>query len=77
MIKSDATNIFVRKTVVQNNNIYLIQNDLGLNIELSAYNIGIPFKAIASMIDDELVPYASEKISNEDIKLFNFDNNVF
>ena len=77
MVKKDVANPWLGKIVVQNNNIYLIQNDLGSNGELSAYKIGIPFQAIASTIDDALLSYASEKISNQDIKLFNFDNTVF
>ncbi len=77
MIKNNVTNSWLGKIVVQNNNIYLMQNDLGSNGELLAYKIGILFKAIQSTIDDALFSYASEKISNQDIKLFNFDNNVF
>ena len=77
MIKNNVANPWLGKIVVQNNNIYWIQNDLGSNGELSAYKIGIPFQAIASTIDDALLSYASEKISNEGITLFNFDNNVF
>ena len=77
MIKNDVANSWLGKIVVQNNNIYLIQNDLGSNGELLAYKIGIPFQAIQSTIDDALLSCASEKISNQDIKLFNFDNNVF
>jgi hypothetical protein len=77
MIKNNVTNSWLGKIVVKNQNIYLIENDLGLQGELSAYKIGIPFKAIESSIDNELLSYVSEKIIEKDIKLFNFDNNVF
>ena len=77
MIKNNVANSLLGKIVVKNNNVYLIENDLGLQGELLAYKIGIPFNAIESSIDDELLSYVSEKISEKDIKLFNFDNNVF
>ena len=77
MIKNNVANSWLGKIVVKNSNIYLIENDLGLQGELLAYKIGIPFKAIESSIDNELLSYVSEKIIEKDIKLFSFDNNVF
>jgi hypothetical protein len=77
MIKNNVTNSLLGKIVVKNSNIYLIENDLGLQGELLAYKIGIPFTAIESSIDNELLSYVSEKISEKDIKLFNFNNNIF
>jgi hypothetical protein len=77
MIKNNVTNPWLGKIVVKNSNIYLIENNIGLQGELSAYKIGILFQAIESSIDNELLSYVSEKISEKDIELFNFDNNLF